>query len=92
MPSYPGPAVLEVIDPDQFGAVPKSSTVQALISMIHQLAQATDRSGAAVRLVLFDYRKAFGLIDHTLLVHAKDLQASHSSWNCSLGVRIDSNV
>ena len=68
LPSYPGPAVLEVIDPDQFGAVPKSSTVQALISMIHQLAQATDGSGAAVRLVLFDYRKAFDLIDHTLLV------------------------
>ena len=37
-----GPAVLEVIDADQFGAVPKSSTLQALISMIHQLAQATD--------------------------------------------------
>ena len=65
---FVGSAVPELIDPDQFGAVSKSSTVQALISMIHQLVQATDGSGAAVRLVLFDYRKAFDLIDHTLLV------------------------
>ena len=65
---FVGPAVLEAIYPNQFGAVPKSSTVQALISMIHRLAQATDGSEAAARLVLFDYRKAFDLIDHTLLV------------------------
>ena len=30
--------------------------------------QATDGSGAAVRVVPFDYRKAFDLSDHTLLV------------------------
>ncbi len=33
--NYVGPAVLEVIDPNQFGAIPKSSTTQALISMMH---------------------------------------------------------
>ena len=47
-----GPAVLEVVDLDQFGAVPKSSTVQTLMSMIHQLTQATDVTGAAVRLLV----------------------------------------
>ena len=79
-----GPAVLEVIDLDQFGAVPKSSTVQTLMSMIHQLTQATDGTGAAVRLLVLQkgiwsyWWYSFG---------AKDLQASHSVWNCSLGVQ-----
>ena len=36
--------------------------------MLHTWLQATDGSGAAVRVILFDYRKAFVLIDHTLLV------------------------
>ena len=63
-----GPVVLKVIDPDQFGAIPKSSTEQALISILHYLSRETDGTSAAVRLVLFDYRKAFDLIDHHLLV------------------------
>ena len=32
---YIGPVVLELIDPNQFGAIPKSSTLHALISMVH---------------------------------------------------------
>ena len=63
-----GPAVLKVIDPDQFGAIPKSSTEQALISILHYLSRETDGTSAAVRLVLFDYKKAFDLIDRYLLV------------------------
>lgn len=47
---YFGPAVLQTIDSDQFGAIPKSSTEQALVSMIHHWAQATDSTGAAVRV------------------------------------------
>lgn len=35
--------------------------------MIHHLSIATDCTGAAVRAVLFDYRKAFDLVDHRLL-------------------------
>jgi hypothetical protein len=34
-----GPAILETIDPDQFGAIPKSSTEQALISILHYLSK-----------------------------------------------------
>jgi hypothetical protein len=44
---YIAPAVLEIIDPDQYGAIPKSSTIHALVSMIHQWAQATDGTGSA---------------------------------------------
>ena len=36
--------------------------------MLNNWTQATDGSGAAVRVVLFDYRKAFDFIDHNLLV------------------------
>ena len=35
--------------------------------MLNKWTQATDGSGAAVRVVLFDYRKAFDFIDHNLL-------------------------
>ena len=70
-----GPVVLEVIDPDQYGCIPASSTLDALTSMLHTWLQATDRPGAAVRVVPFDYRKAFDLSDHTLWfsVSCKDI-------------------
>ena len=35
--------------------------------MSHTWASATDKTGAAVRVVLLDYKKAFGLIDHNIL-------------------------
>ena len=66
--NYVGPAVLKIIDPNQFGAIPKSSTTQALISMMHAWTSATDGTGAAVRIILLDYKKAFDLIDHRILV------------------------
>lgn len=65
---YVGPAILNIIDPNQFGAIPKSSTAQALISMTHEWSKATDGTGAAVRVILLDYKKAFDLIDHQILV------------------------
>ena len=36
--------------------------------MVHQWFQATDKSGDAVRVSLFDYKKAFDLIDHNILI------------------------
>ena len=65
---YVKPAVLKVLDLNQYGAVPNSSTTQALIHMIHHWAKETDGNGASVRTVLFDYCKAFDLIDHNILV------------------------
>ena len=68
MSKYIAPAVLERIDPDQYGAIPKSSTIHALISMIHQWAQTIDGTGSAVRVILFDYKRAVNLIDHRILL------------------------
>lgn len=64
---YVAPAVLEVVDSNQFGAIPNSSTLHALTSMMHTWAQATDGTGSAVRVVCLDYRKAFDLVDHGTL-------------------------
>ena len=61
------PAVLRRVNPNQYGAIPRSSPVFALLSMIHKWNEATDGTRATVRVVLFDFKKAFDLIDHHLL-------------------------
>ena len=66
---YIKPALESLVDPNQFGTISGSSTVLALISMIHKWLEATDGNGASVRVLLFDYRKAFDLIDHKILVN-----------------------
>ena len=66
--TYIKPAVLDILDPQQFGAIPKSSSTQALISLLHKMYTSTDGNGAANRVVLPDFRKAFDLINHNILV------------------------
>lgn len=66
---YFAPAVLKEIDPMQFGGIPKLSATQALISMVHKWSEATDGTGAAVRVLVLDYRKAFDFIDHQILAN-----------------------
>jgi hypothetical protein len=53
----------------QYGTVPRSSTTQALLSMLHFLNASTDGNGATTRVILFDYKKAFDLIGHRLLLN-----------------------
>ena len=65
---YVKPAVLAKADPRQFGTVPDSNTSEALVSMIHTWNSATDGNGATVRVLLFEFKKAFDLIDHRILV------------------------
>ena len=67
--AYVKPAVLEQIDPQQFGTIPRSSTTQALISMIHSWSESTDGNGSTTRVMLFYFRKAFDLINHYVLLH-----------------------
>ena len=66
---YVKSAVLNVLDPSQYGAVPKSSTTQAFIHMLHHWTKGCDGNGATVRVTLYDYKKAFDLIDHRILVN-----------------------
>ena len=65
---YVKPAVLKKINPRQFRTIPNSCTTHALISMTHNWYAATDGNGATARVVLCDFRKAFDLIDHNVLV------------------------
>ena len=65
---YVKPAVLARADANQFGTVPGSNTTIALISMLHSWLCDTDGNGATVRAILLDFRKAFDLIDHKILV------------------------
>ena len=77
------PSVFKKIGDNQFGAIPESSTTHALISMVHSWTKHTDGTGSTVRVVLFDYRKAFDLIDHALLARkllALDMPVGVSFW------------
>ena len=62
------PAVLKKVDPQQFGTLPGLNTTYALISMLHKWNCDTDGNIATVRIVLFDFKKAFDLIDHDILI------------------------
>ena len=80
---YIKPAILAKVDPRQFSTVPSSSTTEALISMIHEWNSASDGTGATVRAVLFDFKKAFHLIDHHILInklHNYDLPEAILFW------------
>lgn len=65
---YVKPAILKIIDPNQYGTIPNSSTTIALINMLHHWFLGTDGNGSTIRTLLFDYRKAFELIDHGILI------------------------
>ena len=51
--------------------------------MLHEWSQGTDGNGATIRTLLFDYKKAFDLIDHSILVTklcALDIAPSVINW------------
>ena len=52
---YVKPAVLDVLDPSQYGAVPNSSTTQALIHMLHNWSK--EPMATALQLELFSLTK-----------------------------------
>ena len=61
-------AVLAKVDSRKFGTVPGSNTSESLVSMIHTWKSVTDGNGATVSVLLFEFKKAFDLIDHRILV------------------------
>ena len=75
--------VLSHIDQGQFGFIPGSSTLFALISMFHHWLRATDGTGASLRTALLDFRKAFDLVDHNILVgklHILGVKPTAINW------------
>ena len=59
--------MLKKIGDDQFGSIPGFFNTHALLSVVHSWTKQTDGTGSTVRIVLLDYRKAFDLVDHTIL-------------------------
>ena len=55
------------VDPRQFGNTKGSSTVHYLVELIDQVLSNADK-GLAVTAVTIDLKKAFDLIDHTILI------------------------
>ena len=62
------PAILTKLDRNQFGSMPNSSSIHTLISMLHNWNKSTDGNGSSTRIILFDFRKAFDMIDHRILI------------------------
>ena len=60
--------ILQMIDPHQFGFTPKSCATHAIILVLHSWLAATDGTGFTLKVALLDFRKAFDLVDHNLLI------------------------
>ena len=58
----------QLLDECHFGAVKNSLAVHTLADMVHEWSSATDSSDTMVRALLLDYRRAFDLIDHCILM------------------------
>ena len=81
--NYVRPEVMEKIDDKQFDTIPNSSTTHALISMLHTWTKDADGNGSTTGVVLFDFRKAFDVIDHRILSHkllTYNLPKGITSW------------
>ena len=77
------PAVLEKVDRHQFGTIPVTCTTHTLVSMVHSWLCVTDGNATTVSTILLDFRKAFDLIDHHLLVQKMlcfDLPLNIVAW------------
>jgi len=60
-------AVASHLDPYQFGCLAGRSTLHALVALLHMWTSALDE-GESVRAVFVDFRKAFDLVDHNILM------------------------
>ena len=50
------PAILVKLDRNQFGSIPDSSTIYALISMLNNWNKSTDGNSSSTRIILFDFQ------------------------------------
>ncbi len=61
--------ITDKIDPCQFGCLKNTSTTHALVQLLDHLYKETDGAVKHARVLLLDYRKAFDLIDHNILLN-----------------------
>ena len=53
---------------EQYGGVPHSAVVLALVHLLHRWNKALELPQRVIRIVFWDFRKAFDLIDHNILL------------------------
>ncbi len=58
----------DLIDTHQYGSVKGSSTVLALVELVHCWLAALEPNGKVVRILLLDFRKALDRVDHKILL------------------------
>ena len=58
---------MKKITDSQYGGIPGSSAIHALVNLVHKWYKAMDESHRVVRILL-DFQKAFDLIDHNRLL------------------------
>ena len=76
-------SIYHKLDPRQFGALAGSSSVDALISLLHSLYADTDGNGKNVRVFLLDFSKAFDRINYKILISKMrklDINESITNW------------
>ena len=55
-------------DPQQYGSIKGTSTVHALVELVHKWKLAVETPGTIVRILLVDFSKAFDRVDHHILM------------------------
>ena len=72
---------------EQYGGVPRSSAVLALVHLLHKWNKALDLSQRVIRIVFLDFRKAFDLIDHNVLLdNCCKIRVRPGLISCMVGV------
>ena len=61
------------ISDSQYGGLSQSSTINALVNLIHKWHKSMDEMQRVIRIVFLHFRKAFDLIDHKLLKNMKEM-------------------
>jgi hypothetical protein len=56
------------ISNSQYGGLPRSSTLYALLNLLHSWYRAMDEPQRVIPIILLDFRKAFNLIDYNILL------------------------
>ena len=59
---------MDQIDPQQYGSIKGTSTVHALVELVHKWKYAVETPRTIVRILLVDFSKAFDRVDHHILM------------------------
>jgi hypothetical protein len=60
--------IISMVDPKQFGSLPKNSTAHYLVSLLDKILKNLDNSGYWIDFIPIDLKKAFDLINHSKLI------------------------